>query len=348
MEQTRSENATHSPTVSAVIINYNTAELTKRCVDSLEESAYPITEILVVDNASDEADQDKLTASLSHTDLHFLSENRGFAGGCNYGVRKATGDYIFFLNSDAVIISDTVTKLVEDLKLSSVGAVVPQVRLEHDHDLIDKGIGALDELGFGWHPHHLRPVGAEEVPDETCETLWGSGCAMLVDCAVFDELGGFDEDFFMYVEDLEFCLRLQEDGWTVLYEPDSVVFHGFSQSVKQKVDYGKNSFQIYHQNINRAKMLTKHFPLTLLAKGLPILILSFLYWNLILAWRDGIVQATRAFSCELQYAVRGLREREAGRNMEWTTEIQSKSFAEYVGIGLDKEDFYKTVKDDNE
>lgn len=332
-------------TVSVVVVNYNTAELTKQCVDSIENSEYPVSEVIVVDNASEDDERERLEELLSDATIHYLQENRGFAGGCNYGAEVATGNYLFFLTSDAVMVSGTIRELVEDIRSPEVGAVVPQVRLEHDRDLIDKGLGALDDLGFGWHPNHLRPVDSEEVPTETCETLWGSGCAMLVDSAVFSSIGGFDDDFFMYMEDLELCLRLREQGLNILYEPESVVLHRFSRSVKEELDYGKNSFQIYHQNMNRAKVLTKHFPLELLARRLPIIILSFVYWNTVLARRGGLSQSVQASVGEVKYAVQGLKEREEERDMEWTDEIQRQKFSEYLRIGLNKSEFYETVKE---
>ena len=191
-------------------------------------------------------------------------KNTGFAGGCNLGVEASHGEYVAFLNNDAKPDIAWISAAMARFESSpNVGAVASKV-LDWDGPLVDY-IGS----GLTWFGMAYKPFAAESEPRKTLthatDVLFGTGSAMFVRRAVFDALGGFDERFFMFFEDVDFGWRLNLRGWRFVFEPESITFHKHHASM---TEFGAFKEQ-YLLERNALFALYKNLEADNLAEALP-------------------------------------------------------------------------------
>ncbi|KAB1187521.1 MULTISPECIES: glycosyltransferase family 2 protein [Haloferax] len=326
--------------VSVILVNYNTSNYTNSCIESLLDSDYKNLEIIVVDNNSDSSDIQQLE-EFDKTEFYYLEENIGFAGACNYGAQKSIGEFIFFLNNDTELESDTISLLVEKVRNPEVGAVTPQVRFHHNQSVIDRDVGYFDTLAYGWHPR--QQMGADELKssEEVIESPWISGCAFMTTKDVLKTVGYFDEDFFMYCEDLELSIRIRKRGYRLQVVNDAIVYHKYSASSKDDVEIDRSSFQIKHQSKNRMKIIFKHYPHKHIVAYFPHLVLSNAYWCLVLASDDGISSAATQVKELIKYSLLGVVDRgDHGSNANWIEMMTKNGFRDYLNIALNRSETY--------
>ncbi|TWP48348.1 glycosyltransferase [Lentzea tibetensis] len=250
------------PVVSVVVVNYRGADDTVTCVRALSELDYPaeLLQVICVDNASNDGSVEKIrkTGAL----VVESAENLGFAGGCNLGVRHATGSVVAFLNNDAKPDANWVRAAVKTLQAEpTVGAVASKV-LDWDGQHIDFVDGGLTWFGMGYKRHAGEP---DEKNDGPRDVLFGTGSALFVRAELFRELGGFDERFFMFYEDVDLGWRLNLRGWRVRYEPKSLAYHRHHASMTE-IDHSRELFLLER---NALAALYKNFSDETLAKVLP-------------------------------------------------------------------------------
>ncbi|KAA9397860.1 glycosyltransferase family 2 protein [Haloarcula sp. CBA1130] len=326
--------------VSIILVNYNTSDYTNSCIQSVLGADYENIEIHVVDNDSTSAEQAKLQRFPS-TDYHFLDSNLGFAKACNYGAKESEGDYVFFLNNDTEIEDGAISRLVEELRDPSVGAVTPQVRFYHDRTTIDRDIGHFDNLAYGWHPRQNRTVDEVEDDDSVIETPWISGCALMTKTEVFESIGGFDTDFFMYCEDLEFSIRLQKHEYELKAVTDSIVYHKYSASAKDDINIDRNAFQIKHQSKNRMKIIFKHYPAALIIRNLHLIIASSLYWCWMLGQKEELIEVTRQLGRISKHSFSGIKQRSASKtDHDFFEKMEVNTFCDYINIAWNQSEAY--------
>ncbi|MCP2258650.1 Glycosyltransferase, GT2 family [Streptoalloteichus tenebrarius] len=218
------------PLVSVVVVNYRGADDTITCLRALRsEVDYPADrlQVICVDNASGDGSAERLREAAPDVELVEAPENLGFAGGCNLGVRHARGEVVAFLNNDARPDRDWVRAAVAVLRAEpTVGAVASKV-LDWEGRTVDFVDGGLTWFGMGYKRHAGQPVDAvsPDQLDAPRDVLFGTGSAMFVRAELFRELGGFDERYFMFYEDVDLGWRLNLRGWRVRYEPRSLTFH---------------------------------------------------------------------------------------------------------------------------
>ncbi len=211
------------PTASIIIPVYNGVELTLQCLEAIAAATSGRFEVIVVDNASTDGTADLLAQFGAALTVVRNAENLGFAGACNAGARRATGDYLVFLNNDTVPQPGWLEALMAPAEADpNVGAV--GARLLYGNGTIQHaGIGFTAELE-PFHEHQGLPGDALAVlSDRDCEAV--TGACLLLPRRLFLELGGFDEGYWMYFEDVDLCLRVREAGRRVRYAASSVVFH---------------------------------------------------------------------------------------------------------------------------
>jgi GT2 family glycosyltransferase/glycosyltransferase involved in cell wall biosynthesis len=214
------------PRVSVVVVNYRGAEDTVTCLRALrDELDWPAEalELICVDNASGDGSAKRISAVVPQARLVGSATNIGFAGGCNLGVTTATGTIVGFLNSDARPHRDWVRAAVEVLHAEPDVAAVASKVLDWDGERIDYVDGGLTWYGMGYKPHVGTPD--DGAHDTARDVLFGTGAALLVRREVFEQLGGFDERFFMFCEDVDLGWRLNLRGYRVRYEPRSIAYH---------------------------------------------------------------------------------------------------------------------------
>ncbi|MFC3452019.1 glycosyltransferase [Amycolatopsis speibonae] len=258
------------PVVSVVVVNYRGAADTVTCLRALAEHDYPNLEVICVDNASGGGDVAEIKAAVPGVKLVESPVNSGFAGGCNLGAKHATGTVLAFLNNDARPAPGWVGAAVAELRAQPTVAAVASKVLDWEGtgtDFVDAG---LTWFGMGYKRHAGSPL--SDVPAAEHEiakdVLFATGSAMFVRAGVFAELGGFDERFFMFYEDVDLGWRLNLRGWRVRYVPESLTYHKHhaTMSTVDAPDSGRETFLLER---NALAALYKNLSDETLTRALP-------------------------------------------------------------------------------
>lgn len=223
--------------VSVILVNYKGAEDTIACVNYFDQMDWPKDrlELIVVENDSGDGSFEAISQACPQARVISSGANLGFAGGCNFGVDHATGQYVAFLNNDArpgrTWISAAVGAMEAD---PSIGGVASKV-LDWDGKLVDYVDGSLTWFGMGYKREaEWIDDGSYEKPQDV---LFGTGAAFFMPAALYREIGGFDERFFMFYEDVDLGWRLNLLGWRVRYVPGSVAYHRHHVTMKKFGNY---------------------------------------------------------------------------------------------------------------
>ncbi len=215
------------PTVSVVVINFNGRQHLEPCFSSLLKQDYPaeLVELMLVDNNSQDGSLELLAERFPMVKVIKNTDNRGFAPAVNQGAAAATGRYLALINNDAYADPHWLTAMVQPLEAHRAeGVVCVGARMLDWHGRrIDFVGGGVNFYGHGDQFFHQFP--ADAVTVEQQELLFACGGAMLVDRQVFLDVGGFDEDYFAYFEDVDFGWRLWLYGYRVLFVPKAVAYH---------------------------------------------------------------------------------------------------------------------------
>ncbi|MGH2740467.1 MAG: glycosyltransferase family 2 protein [Actinomycetota bacterium] len=230
-------------TLAVVVVNYNAGDYLARCIGSIYRSASDLElDVVVIDNASRDGSTDR--AKIAYPTVRVLENpvNRGFAAAANQGIRATTAPYIFLLNPDAEITGGMLgafVKLADDRPRA--GAVGPLVRNPDGsvQPSARKVPGILESLvhafvGPAWPNNPFTRSYTLSDWDRTTEreVEWLSGSAVLLRRAAVEEIGLYDEGFFMYVEDVDLCTRLRAAGWQVVFSPELEVTHVIGVSAR--------------------------------------------------------------------------------------------------------------------
>jgi hypothetical protein len=236
-----------SAVLSVIVVNWNVRDLLQRAITSVytswgEQSGL---EIIVVDNASRDDSVAMLHADFPDVQVIANTENRGFTGGNNQGLAAATGNFLLLLNPDTEVVEDALPRMVAYLKSHpDAGMIGPQL-LNPDGSVQSsrRRFPTLPVLFLEstWleklAPRKLlRHYYAQEQPDNLVQDAdWITGAAMLTRHETFAQVGGMDEGFFMYSEELDWCRRIREAGWRVVYFPEARIIHHEGKSSEQVV-----------------------------------------------------------------------------------------------------------------
>jgi hypothetical protein len=218
--------------VDVVVVSYNSSGELRGCVESL--AGQPGLNVIVVDNASSDGSLD--TVADLPLDAVALETNGGFGHGCNAGWRRGSAPYVLFLNPDARILPESLERLAAVLdERPDAGAAAP--RITEADGALDYSLRRFPRLrstyaralflhrvfpAADWTDELIRDPSAYR---EAGSPDWVSGACVLVRRSALEALGGFDEGFFMYCEDVDLCRRLWDAGHEVLYEPAAEVSH---------------------------------------------------------------------------------------------------------------------------
>ena len=243
--------------LSVIIVNWNVRDLLRECLRSLAAGREQLElEVIVVDSASADGSIAMLREEFPWVRLITCDENVGFPRGNNLGLAEARGDYLLLLNPDTVVVDDALTVLRDYLATHpAVGAVGPQ--LLNPDGSVQSSRRRFPTLATGFFestwlqglvPGVLRRYYALDLPDDaTAEVDWLTGACVMVPRAVYERVGGLDEGYFMYSEELDWCRRIVAAGWKVVYHPPARVIHHVGQSSDQAVT-------ARHINFQRAKL----------------------------------------------------------------------------------------------
>lgn len=225
--------------VSIIIINYNTYRLTADCIRSIHKHTSNVDyEIILVDNASTECEPEKFTAEFPFIHLVKSNKNVGFAGGNNIGITHAKGDEILLLNSDTVLLNDAISITSGKLNENDAAGIITcrmqyeDGRVQHNCQPFPSGLKIWMErmrlhrllpssIRSGFMQGHYFDYSKAGKPDWVWGTYMHFRKQMLKD---FPN-GKLQEDYFMYVEDLQWCFEARKHGWEILYEPSARIIH---------------------------------------------------------------------------------------------------------------------------
>lgn len=247
--------------VSVILVNFRGTDDTLEAIRRLRELDWPADqlEIVVVDNASGDGSADRLRAEAPGVLLVESDENLGFAGGCNLGVARSRGEFLAFLNNDAKPDAGWVSAAVRRLREPGVGAVASRV-VDWEGERVDFIGAALTWFGMGYKPLTGQRLPRTEPGPH--DVLFGTGSAMFARRSVFEALGGFDERFFMFFEDVDFGWRLNLAGWRFVYEPTSTAFHKHHASMhsygafKEQFLLERNALYTLYKNLGEEQLAT--------------------------------------------------------------------------------------------
>ena len=217
---------TESPTVSVVIVNLNGHDLLQACLEALLQQDYPKEqiELVVVDNGSTDGSLNFLRRDYPQVLVIEAGRNLGFAGGNNLGARLAKGEYLAFINNDARAEEKWLSALVGALTRQPDYACAASKMLNQDGTLIDFVGTALNLYGRAFQIDEYWPASLSRY-EQPGELLAASGGAMLIRRDIFLAVGGFDEDYIAYYEDVDLGWRLWLMGYKVIFVPKAVVYH---------------------------------------------------------------------------------------------------------------------------
>lgn len=228
------------PSVTVIVLNYNGKKHLEDCFASLTKIDYPADKLslMVVDNGSSDDSVAYMQNHYPEVQLVQSPENVGFAAGNNLGAKEAAGQYVVFLNNDMWVEPNLVTGLVEAVQSDPKTVCASSKILNWDGSRFDFAGSAAHFAGYGYQ------VGIDEPydPDRFTEIypiLFACGGAMMIDRRLFLDIGGFDEDYFIYYEDMDLGWRLWLLGYQVVFAANSVVYHRHHGTMDSFSDYRK-------------------------------------------------------------------------------------------------------------
>lgn len=266
------------PKVSIVLLNFNGALFIKSCLQSIEQISYPCYELILVDNCSNDGSIQiikKESEKFSNFKLIGLKRNVGYAAGNNIGARFADNysKYVLFLNIDTQVTPDFLNVIVNAMEDdSSIGASQPKLLLESNKKHIDSMGAFIDVIG-GTYNISYNQEDKNQYPF-SFSIFYAKGAALFVRKELFNNIGGFDDDFFLWRDEVDLCWRIWLSGYKVINIPSSVVYHYGSAIIKKTVPNPKMEFYFTRNNI---RMLIKNYELNNLIKFLPLFLLFRCY-----------------------------------------------------------------------
>ncbi len=242
------------PSISVIIVNYNGLVHVEECLDSLRRQTFGDFETILVDNASTDGSVAFVKERYPEVTVIENHENLGYGGGNNAGIRESRGKYLVLLNNDTSVDPHWLQRLVETAeKDGSIGMCASKILNYYHRDIIDNTGLLLYRDGIGRGRGRLeKDIGQY---DSEGEIFFPSGCAGLYKREMLDYVGLLDEDFFLYVEDVDIGLRARIAGWRCVYVPGAIVYHKYSATTEPY-----SPLKAYLVERNRIWVMLKCFP----------------------------------------------------------------------------------------
>jgi GT2 family glycosyltransferase len=252
-----------SPLVSILLVNWNGKAFLGDCLTSLTYQTYRNFEIFVIDNDSTDGSVEYIEKNFPSVRAIRNAQNEGFARACNKGIIRSRGDYVSVISSDMVFDPHWLEELIKPLQRHNIAATTAKTLFFDDTDRINYAGGAVNFLGFAY-PKHFKASKDIDLDHET--TQYVAGGLSCFKREVLDEVGLFDEDFFMYLEDVDLSFRMRAAGHELILTPKAIVYH--------KADFKKMKEKFYHIEKNRLRFLIKNYSLKTLLLIAPAFFLT--------------------------------------------------------------------------
>jgi GT2 family glycosyltransferase len=256
------------PDLSIVIVSWNVRDLLQACLESIQAShCESQPEVIVVDSASSDGAPQMVRRQFPWAHLIEAGHNVGFSKGNNMGIEASTGRYVLLLNPDTKIIGEALSEMIGYMESHpQVGVLGPQL-LNEDMSVQSSRRRFPTLWTAFFESTWLQPYAPRRIidtytmrdhsDDQVTEVDWVTGAAMLVRRQVIEQIGGFDEGFFMYSEELDWQRRIRSGGWQIIYFPQAQIIHyggkSSEQAVAQRHIYFQTSkiryFRKYHGEV---------------------------------------------------------------------------------------------------
>jgi GT2 family glycosyltransferase len=245
--------------IAILIVTWNSTPTIDRVLDSITKQTRRPDRVLIIDNNSDDlADLKDILNKYNFCDLLALPSNTGFAAANNVGIETLKAcDYIVLLNPDAFPLKDWLFQLVNAITLHPAYGSFASLQLQQDENYIDGSGDCLTISGQPFRRHYSKKSNAYKYHAEPIFSACAAAAAYKT--KALQEVGGFDEDFFCYVEDVDLGFRLQMAGYPCLFVPDAKVVHLGSSSTGKR-----SNFSIYYGQRNMVYNFFKNMPTPLL------------------------------------------------------------------------------------
>ena len=253
--------------ITAIIVNWNDKDVIIDCIQSLLDQDRNQIEIIISDNGSEDGSTELIRRRFPSITIIENGENLGFGSALNRGLGIAKGDYLLFLNSDLKLNSTCVGKLAKVLESDpNVGGTIPKI-LHIDQQNTINSLGVLINYTGIAYPNLLgqKDPGYQEPFESAC------GGIFMLRREVYETVGGFDEDLFLYHEDHDLSWRIRLAGWHLKVAPQAIMYHHYK--------FNKGVLKYYSSEKNRLHILLKNMEIKTLALIFPaLIIIEFSQW----------------------------------------------------------------------
>jgi GT2 family glycosyltransferase len=227
----------NKPLISILIVNWNGEKIISDCLNSLRKQNYKNIEIIINDNNSSD-NSIEVIKKYKEVKLIKSKDNYGFAGGNNIAVKKAKGKYVLLLNTDTEVTKDFLENLVVIMEEdTTLGVVQPKFLYDNEdspHKNIINSVGAyLTNTGFLYYPGYGKKD-TRTLYNKRREVFSAYGACMLIRKEIIDMIGLFDDDYFLYFEETDFCMRVWLAGWRIEYIPGIIIYHKGGVSTRRQ------------------------------------------------------------------------------------------------------------------
>ena len=291
----------NNPLVFIIVLNYNGQKYLDECLTSIKLQTYQNYKIIVFDNASKDNSVNYVSRAFPSVILLQSEKNLGFAEGNNVAIKFALShgaNYVFLLNNDTIIKEDSLDKLVATAECDgSIGIVGPAIFDIENRKFLQEAGMTTDMFGFPVSLKYYR----NDSNSEVSEVFYLSGCALLIKADVLKEIGSFDQEYFMFAEDLDLCWRAQLMGYKVVVNKTSKIYHkgggSISGGVAKTGRYSTDVRRIFLREKNTLRTLIKNYDDVRVSTTIPLdvalLFFESIFWSILLKPRMtvGILKA---------------------------------------------------------
>ncbi|MCJ8211142.1 glycosyltransferase family 2 protein [Mucilaginibacter sp. RS28] len=269
----------NQPRVAVVILNWNNLNYLKQFLPGVLQSDYSNFEVIVGDNASTDSSVEFLKTEYPAVKVIINDKNYGFTGGYNRVLEQVDADYFVLLNSDIEVKPNWISPVIEMMEADqTIAAAAPKIKSYAEKNCFEHAGAAggfIDKFGYPFCRGRIFYEVEEDHGqyNEPGEIFWASGAALFIRKNCWVEAGGFDEQFFAHMEEIDLCWRLKNMGYKVMYCPQSEVYHVGGGSLNKE-----NPFKTYLNFRNNLLLLKKNMP-----AGRAAVVITLRFWMDLLA-----------------------------------------------------------------
>lgn len=255
---------------AVVILNWNGKKFLEQFLPALTRfTNFPDTEIIIADNFSTDDSIDFLHQNYPSLKIIKLDKNYGFTGGYNRALKKVDAKYYVLINSDIEVTENWLIPLIEVMDSDDkIAATQPKIKAYHQKkhfEYAGASGGFIDKLGYPFCRGRILDTLEKDTGqyNDGREIFWATGACMIIRAELFHLFGGFDDDFFAHMEEIDLCWRLKNSGYKILVQPQSEVFHVGGGTLpispfKLYLNYRNNLFLLY-KNLPNGKLFPTIF-----------------------------------------------------------------------------------------